>query len=266
MRLQIEHVTEYRYSEPLTHAIQTLRLTPRSSARQQVESWSVAAEGATLHDSVDGHGNLAHLCTLRARAAVSTVRAQGTVLTHAQAEVQDDAQQPPPWVYLRPTPLAAAHEPLYRFARAQLGLARPSVGALVGFAEAVRQHVRYSPGCTGVHTTAPQAFDQGQGVCQDQAHVFIAACRSLGLAARYVSGYFYAPEAPALASHAWAEVCIDLAARRWLGVDVTHGCLVDERHVCLALGPDYGACAPVRGVRHGGGDEAMAVRVSVTPT
>jgi len=103
-------------------------------------------------------------------------------------------------------------------------------------------------------------------VAQDQAHVFIAACRANGVPARYVSGYFYAPESPALASHAWADVCVDTDRRRWLSVDVTHECLMDERHVRLAVGPDYAACLPIRGVRHGGGEEAMRVRVEIRPT
>jgi transglutaminase-like putative cysteine protease len=102
-------------------------------------------------------------------------------------------------------------------------------------------------------------------VCQDQAHVFIAACRAHGVPARYVSGYFYAPQSPMLASHAWADVCLDPQHGRWLGVDVTHGCLMDERHVRLAAGPDYAACLPIRGVRHGGGEEAMRVRVDIQP-
>ena len=69
-----------------------------------------------------------------------------------------------------------------------------------------------------------------------------------------------------VASHAWADVCIDPAARRWLAIDVTHRCAMDERHVRLAIGPDYAACAPVRGVREGGGDELMSVRVLVNET
>ena len=68
---------------------------------------------------------------------------------------------------------------------------------------------------------------------------------------------------PELASHAWADVCIDVAQRRWLSIDVTHRCLIDQRHVRLAVGPDYAACPPVRGVRSGGGQESMRVVVKV---
>ncbi len=115
-------------------------------------------------------------------------------------------------------------------------------------------------------TTAAQALQQGEGVCQDQAHVMLAACRASGVAARYVSGYFYAPGAPDLASHAWVDVCLDIDARRWLSIDITHRCLMDERHVRLAVGPDYAACPPIRGVRSGGGEEAMKVDIAIEQT
>ena len=142
----------------------------------------------------------------------------------------------------------------------------PSVADLVALASAVADKVQYRKGSTGVETTALEAFDWELGVCQDQAHVFIAACRASGWPARYVSGYFHSPASPELASHAWADVCLDIAARRWLSIDITHLSTMDERHVRLAVGPDYAACAPVRGVREGGGDELMSVRVLVDET
>lgn len=264
MRLRITHVTEYRYSEPLDHAIQTLALTPRSSAHQTVEQWKLEGPG-TLFESVDGYGNTTHTCTLDRRATQGRLRAAGVVYTHAWPWLVDSLEMPPPWLYMRPTPLACAHAPLYAFARQALNVAALDAAALQRLAAAVSRHVHYERGHTGVHTTAPQAFDAGKGVCQDQAHVFIAACRSLGLAARYVSGYFHAQGSADLASHAWVEVCVDMHARRWLGIDVTNQCLVDDRHVRLAQGPDYAACAPVRGVRSGGGRERMEVSVRIEP-
>ena len=95
------------------------------------------------------------------------------------------------------------------------------------------------------------------------AHAFVAACRGLGVPARYVSGYFHAPGSESLASHAWAEICPDPAARRWLGIDITHVGRVDERHVRLAVGPDYAACSPIRGVRSGGGRERLTVELEI---
>jgi transglutaminase-like putative cysteine protease len=123
--------------------------------------------------------------------------------------------------------------------------------------------VAYRKNSTHVQTTALEAFDWEVGVCQDQAHVMIAVCRSLGIPARYVSGYFYAADEPDLASHAWVDVCVDVAAHRWVSIDVTHACVTDERHVRLAVGTDYAACPPIKGIRHGGGEESMTVSVQI---
>ena len=125
--------------------------------------------------------------------------------------------------------------------------------------------VSYQKNSTSVTTTALQAFEAGAGVCQDQAHVMVAICRSLGIPARYVSGYFYAANEPDLASHAWVDVCLDVTARRWVSIDVTHSCLIDQRHVRLAVGTDYNACPPIKGIRHGGGEEAMMVDITIEP-
>jgi transglutaminase-like putative cysteine protease len=93
----------------------------------------------------------------------------------------------------------------------------------------------------------------------------VAVCRSLGIAARYVSGYSYAANEPDLASHAWADICLDVALRRWVSIDITHSCLIDQRHVPLAMGTDYDACLPINGVRQGGGEESMTVSITIEP-
>ncbi|MBX3607089.1 MAG: transglutaminase family protein [Piscinibacter sp.] len=268
MKLRIEHETHYEYSAPLQYALQHLCLTPQPSAHQEVLDWALSAP-APLYAQRDGYGNLAHSWSLaRHRAGRHIYRgsvcAAGTVRTHASPWLVDAPGEPPPALYLRPTALTEP-DPRLR----ELGFAHLRAGAdetaLLQLGAAVRAAVRYQPGITHVGTTAQQALDHGAGVCQDQAHVFIAACRAAGWPARYVSGYFHSPSAAELASHAWADVCVDVAARRWLSVDITHDGLMDERHVRLAVGPDYAACAPVRGVREGGGDESMRVRVRIMP-
>lgn len=169
-----------------------------------------------------------------------------------------------PQIYLRPSALTHVDGDLASLGRRRL-LGNVSPEAVLALAGDVFDAVRYRAGRTDVSTTAQQALAWGEGVCQDQAHVLIAACRSQGVPARYVSGYFYAPHAPSLASHAWVDVCLDVGAGRWLSVDPTHRCLMDERHVRLAIGPDYTACPPIRGVRSGGGREVMDVVISISP-
>jgi len=263
MRLKIEHITRHAYAEPLQHAVQHLCLTPPGGAHQTVLQWQVRASGR-LFASTDGYGNLTHLCTLPPGARDSLVQAVGVVDTHGVPLLADDVPGAPPLSYLRPTPLVDSDEALRRFARQVAGGRRCDEAALLALAEAVAEQVAYQSGSTAVDTQAVQAFHAGRGVCQDQAHVYIAACRTLGWPARYVSGYFHALGAEDLASHAWAEVCVDLDGRRWLSIDITHRCPIDERHVRLAVGSDYSACAPMRGVRSGGGAERMAVVLRVS--
>lgn len=259
MKLTIQHVTQYDYSAPVQYALQSLCLTPQASAHQTVHDWTLSAP-APLFAQRDGYGNLAHTWSLVQRAYANSVRAGGTVETHASPWLVDDAA--PPQLYLRVTPLTVADDRLRALGRVHLagGVDEDSAMAL---AQAVLHRVRYKTGATTVQTTAQQAWELGGGVCQDHAHVFIAACRANGVPARYVSGYFYAPHAPHLASHAWVDVCVDARKRRWLSIDITHICLMDERHVRLAVGLDYTTCSPIRGVREGGGDESMRVRIDI---
>ncbi len=123
--------------------------------------------------------------------------------------------------------------------------------------------VDYQKGTTDVASTAAEALQAGQGVCQDQAHVFTAAARHLGVATRYVSGYVHVAgeAADETASHAWAESWVDGVG--WIAFDITNEICPADAHVRLAVGPDYTYCAPVRGMRRGGGDEHMDVQVSV---
>jgi transglutaminase-like putative cysteine protease len=270
MRLSIQHETHYEYSAPLQYAMQQICLTPQNSEHQTVLDWQVSAPGP-LFAQRDGWGNAAHSWSMARQKAGrhiyrGSVRAVGRVQTRPVPLLADAAGDPPMALYQRATPLTSADAAIATLAREHLRSARIELPPLLALAAAVRERVAYRTGATTVDTTAPQAIALGQGVCQDHAHVFIAACRAAGLAARYVSGYFHSNAAPELASHAWADVCVDPHERRWLSIDITHDGLMDERHVRLAVGPDYAACAPVRGVREGGGDETMKVRVAISAT
>ena len=272
MKLHIQHTTDYRYTEPLSYALQTLWLTPQSGPAQTVRSWRVEAPGK-LFAQADTFGNAIHSYALASPpvsgAYGSRVSAAGLVETLGMAQFTDDERLPPAQLYLRATPLASPHPLLAEFGRRYLPLqdagSNPDLQALLALSAGISSAVSYQKNSTNVTTTALQAFEAGAGVCQDQAHVMVAICRSLGIAARYVSGYFYAANEPELASHAWVDVCLDMDARRWVSIDVTHGCLTDERHVRLAMGLDYGACPPIKGVRHGGGEESMTVSISIEP-
>lgn len=276
MKFNIRHITQYRYSQPLLYAIQNLHLWPITGACQTVHEWALQTP-VPWHVQADGQGNRMHSFSLVSPAErglrETRLVASGTVSTHGVAELVDEGRLPPPAFYLRSTPLAEPHPRMAWWALQAVPslVATRSRGEVLQHADllaltaAVADKVRYRPGRTGVDTSALEAFDWELGVCQDQAHVMVAVCRSIGLPARYVSGYFWADGEPELASHAWVDVCVDATQRRWVSLDVTHRCLADERHVRLAAATDYMACAPVRGIRRGGGDETLAVDVRIEP-
>jgi transglutaminase-like putative cysteine protease len=262
MRFTIRHETVYRYATPVKHSIQLLRLTPRREGRQSVLRWVIHAPGRRI-EQVDAHGNITHLLTLE------QPHREIAIVVDGEIEVIDEPELPnegllAPLAYRSPTALTAPDAAIRDLATRHLagGATRAALHAL---AEEIHGRIRYTPGVTGVEETAAAALARGEGVCQDHAHVFIACCRAAGVPARYVSGYFYADTGSDLASHAWADVWL---AREglWRSVDATHLSPAGTAHCRLAVGRDYLDAAPVRGVRRGGGDEAMAVRVQiVTP-
>jgi len=134
----------------------------------------------------------------------------------------------------------------------------------------IHAEFEYLPQSTSVTTGALEALSLRHGVCQDFAHVLIGACRSLGLAARYVSGYLLTQPPPgrprlvgADASHAWAAVWCP--PHGWLALDPTNDVVVGQDHVTLAWGRDYADVAPLRGVIRGGSGNAPRVGVTVEP-
>jgi transglutaminase-like putative cysteine protease len=131
--------------------------------------------------------------------------------------------------------------------------------ALLG---AVRDRVEYVTGATDTHTSAAEALADGKGVCQDHAHIFVAAARSLGIPARYVTGYLVLDgQDTADAHHAWAEAWVENLG--WVGFDVANRVCPTERYVRLATGLDAGYAAPIIGSRRGGSVEKLDVSVRV---
>ena len=128
---------------------------------------------------------------------------------------------------------------------------------------AVRDRVEYVPGATDAHTGAAEALADGKGVCQDHAHIFIAAARTLAIPARYVTGYLVldGEQGTADAHHAWAEAWVE--GLGWVGFDVANRVCPTDRYVRLAAGLDAGYAAPIVGSRRGGETETLDVSVTV---
>jgi transglutaminase-like putative cysteine protease len=263
MRLRVQHETLYRYAEVARYTIQALRLTPRREALQHLLSWSMDTPGRRT-EQLDAHGNVVHYLTLEAEHRELRLRVEGVVDTDAtDGQPNYSPTQLSPLAYQTQTALTGTDPALADFAREAFGPAGDLLTRMVRVAQAVAGKVSYRTGSSLVSDTAIAAFTRGEGVCQDQAHVFIAACRAVGVPARYVSGYLHAGTGENVASHAWVEVWLE-SAGHWYGIDVTHGHPTGANYCRLAVGRDYQDAAPVRGMRRGGGHEQMQVSVLVS--
>lgn len=264
MHLAIDHQTVYRYSEPTSHSIQYLRLTPLSAPGQAVRSWTVDAP-ARMAQWRDAYENIVHVLTIDRPHSEVRVRVFGEVDTEDLNGVYPADNEPvAEAVFLRDTALTEPDDAIRGVAEPLRSLAeRDRLNALHRMMNAIRDAMDYRIGETDARTTAPVALAAESGVCQDHAHVFISCARTLGIPARYVSGYLFAGEQDETytAGHAWAEALVP--GLGWVGFDVANRVCPGEAYVRAAVGRDYLDAAPVRGARRGGGDENLDVQVRV---
>lgn len=268
MRLKISHSSTYTFDPPMRGVAQSLRVWPSQFEGQQVIHWDVTVEGATRGSAFrDGAGDWTETATILGPVESVTVKVEGEIETHDLTGVlRGHRERVPPETYLRET----------RATRADLAIQELADGAVAGLDEsavlerahalskAVEGAILYTPGETEESTTASEALGLGKGVCQDHAHVLIAAALHVGIPARYVTGYLYssADGAGHEASHAWAELWVpDLG---WLGLDAANGMCPDDQYVRLSSGFDAQDASPIRGVAQGQGEEALTVEVSVS--
>ncbi len=264
MQLHIRHETLYRYGEPVKRSVQNLRLTPRPDPVQRVLSWNIAAPGRQSAQ-IDAYGNVVHLLTLDEPHREIRINVTGVVETQEDGSIVPEEGRLSPLAYLAPTPLTRSDDAIAAFvhARSPNKDRQDQRNALSKLAAEVANVVAYEQGSSDVHDSAVNAFARGRGVCQDQAHVFIACCRSAGIPARYVSGYYYTGKDGDVASHAWVDAWL-AREQSWMSIDVTNGTPTGAKHCRLAVGRDYLDACPVRGVRRGGGSEQMQVLVRVS--
>jgi transglutaminase-like putative cysteine protease len=168
------------------------------------------------------------------------------------------------------SPLIEVGSKLAEFAAASLAPGRPVVDAALDLMHRIHRGFAFDADATTVATSVSQVLANGHGVCQDFAHLQIACLRSVGLAARYVSGYLLTDPPPgqerligADASHAWLSVWCP--RHGWVDLDPTNDLVPDLRHLTVAWGRDYGDVSPLKGVVLGGGDQTLHVGVSVIP-
>jgi transglutaminase-like putative cysteine protease len=267
MRVQVHHRTEYRYSEPLLQSVQYLRLTPRSGTSQTVNRWKIACPGGDMTEWTDHYGNVCHTLVIARPTQSVVIEVTGDVRTADTNGVIPSGTTTLPFeVFLRETAYTQSDRRLARFAQKyRAPVEADLIAGLHALMLGVGEAVAYEKNHSTVHTTAAEALAAGRGVCQDHAHLFIAAARQLGVPARYVSGYLGRGEGPqqTTASHAWVEALVpDLG---WVSFDCANGISATEAYVRVAVGLDYADAGPVRGVRTGGGEEALDVKVQLSP-
>lgn len=304
--LRVQHETVYDYDVPVELAHHLACLSPRVTPWQQVRNWRLtidplpdctieldkAAVGSHANAtrnplSLDPWGNTRLVFShehVHERLSVTSVFEAG-LADAPELNLQDS----PPWEQVAESlryhagevhseavefTLASHFAPrdaaLAAFGREAFTPGRPLTEGAHALMSLVNEQFAYKPLSTQVDTRAPEVLALRSGVCQDFAHVMIGACRSLGLAARYVSGYLLTHPAagqPRLvgadASHAWVAVwCPGLG---WLALDPTNNVVAGPDHVTLAWGRDYADVAPLRGVIRGGGKAQPRVAVTVEP-
>jgi len=274
MRLQIRHTTIFHYSEAINEAYTEMRLRPLEGAGQRCYRFSLMTEPrGEVMSYIDRYGNTVH--------HFDTLQSHDRVVVMAASDVETPPtflSEPTPFSpldaydFLAPTDYVPLAEEIESFARRHAAADDPQATAF-GLMEGLFRELVYDPQATDVKTRAPEALRLKRGVCQDFAHLMLAGCRSLGIPARYVSGYLYSARAvrPAeaegekrpsnAASHAWVDVY--LAERGWVSLDPTHNCEQTEQYVRVATGRDYADVPPTRGIFKGAASEELEVHVEV---
>lgn len=264
MLLAVNHVTRYRYSQPVRGVVQSHRLTPSASDGQKVLDWQITVTDGQKGGSFrDGAGDFVQSWSVLGPVSEIAVTVTGRVETKDMSGVlKGPREMLAPESYLRDTPPTRADTALVALARS-VAASGDALAMAHGLSEKVADAIRYSPGSTSAHTTAAEALALGTGVCQDHAHALISVARHLDMPARYVSGYLHANadgEAHE-AAHAWAEIYV--AGLGWVGFDPANRCCPDERYIRLGSGLDAQDAAPIRGTARSPGKESLDVTVAI---
>ena len=289
MRYRVHHETVYEYAEPVDLASHMIHLSPRPLPYQRVISARVTAEPEPSRASValDYFGNDVRLMF------IDRPHARFGVLLEAVADVRfpaaPRAEATPAWEQVAaagqrggglaweaaefafPSEMAPADPGAGAYAAISFPAGRSVLAGLLDLTARINKEFSFRPGVTTIQTPVSRVLAQRAGVCQDFTHLMIAGLRSLGLPARYVSGYLRTRPPPgqvarrgADQSHAWVGCWLG-PEHGWIDLDPTNNLVVSEEHVVLAWGRDYGDVSPIRGVILGGGHHTLNVSVTLEP-
>lgn len=286
----VTHRTTYQYSEPVSISHHVLRLSPRATSRQHVIKAELQIEPApvVLSQYTDRYSNTIHFLSIEGGHLELTINSISTVELFPAPTLT--LEETTPWENVRDHcanhPLGDTLEaaeftyesPLIQTRLDYLDYTTPSfpaecpiLAATADLTHRIFQDFKFDPEATTVATPLQEVFSKRRGVCQDFAQFEIACLRSLGLPARYVSGYLETDPPPgkprligADASHAWISVfCPGVG---WVDFDPTNNVIPTTRHITVAWGRDYSDACPIRGVILGGGRSQLTVAVDVLRT
>lgn len=289
MNYRITHRTTYEYSQPVTASHHAARLKPRLTATQGQESFSlwIEPEPAVKKLRTDYFGNRVCFFSIQeihrrmeitATSVVSSTASTPPVLSLSPAweEVAELFRDPvspevvDPYQFCFDSLLLRTSPELADYARECFASKVPLLTGVAALTGRIFHDFQYDPVATSVATPLEEVWQHRRGVCQDFAHVAIAALRSLGLPARYVSGYLRTHAAPGLprlvgadASHAWFAVYCP--GEGWVDFDPTNNLMPGEEHVTVGYGRDFSDVSPVSGIITGGGEHEVKVSVEVEP-
>lgn len=282
MLLEIRHLTQYHYAEPIRESVMEVWMQPQKSVGQRLISFELDLNPtARLFSYPDPYGNAVY------HFDVPQPHDRLDIVAHAAVETQPAAALPQAldsgeWDRLKSDFVRGEHMDFLRphgFVQYTSALAdfiarhdleavrrRDPLNAVLALSKTIHDNLDYQPGVTKADSQIDEALSQGRGVCQDFTHIMIAILRQWGIPARYVSGYLFTDRAAGDRSdpdstHAWVEVF--LPSLRWMAIDPTNNILGGERHVTVAQGRDYDDVPPSRGVYKGDAESQLAVAVSV---
>ena len=287
MRFRVDHVTRYRYPDPVSLCHSIAHLKPREQPGQRVLSSLVRVDPwpSVSREHTDFFGNRVSYFSIQQSHDRLEVRAVSTVEV-MPVELPDFAQSPP-WeevreqirggkseelvaarIFTLPSAFVPVSAEIAAYARDSFAPGRPVLEATSALMGRIFREFEYDPHFTTIATPPDQVLTHRRGVCQDFAHLGLTGLRGLGLAARYVSGDLETlppPGQPKLqgadASHAWFSLFVPGVG--WVDFDPTNDQVPREQHITVAVGRDFQDVTPVRGVFYGGGEHELDVAVDV---
>jgi len=283
------HTTIYDYVKPVSLCHNLFHLTARSGSwqtRRAIEL-RISPPSSVMTERIDFFGNTATFATIEEPHRELSVTAVNVAEIAPVAPPK--AELTPPWEAAREqlrtdvgadvlaasqfvfdSPYIPTDERFAAYAAPSFPPGRPILEAVLDLTARIHAEFRYDPSATTIATPIKEVLEQRHGVCQDFAHLQIGCLRSLGLAARYVSGYLVNTPPPgrprlvgAEASHAW--VSFFCPGFGWIDLDPTNNQVPYDHHIVLAWGRDYDDVSPIKGVILGGGNHTVKVTVDITP-